>query len=175
MFRVSLFPILKATSFKIIQTNYFQSWAKLPFASINIANLLFNKLLRCLILTFRELPKPGDWNIELSNRSEISQTEQQHSSWFSCQITKRPGYFWYQYGGCDTSGELMPNVSQPLPLRKAERKKWLQDPFCGSTADTLLRTAIMEIHNMKTLKPRNPLRSATTAPLPLRISGNAPF
>ena len=36
------------------------------------------------------------------------------------------------------------------------------------------RTAIVETHNMKTLKPKNPLRSAVTAPLLLRISGNVP-
>ena len=37
------------------------------------------------------------------------------------------------------------------------------------------RTAIVETHNMKTLKPKNPLRSAATAPLPLRMSGNVPL
>ena len=34
---------------------------------------------------------------------------------------------------------------------------------------------IVETHNMKTLKPQNPLRSAATAPLPLRLSGNVPL
>ena len=144
MFRLSRFPILKATSFKIMQTNYFQYWAKLPFACIDIATLLvealFNKLLKCLILTFREVPKPGDWYLKLPNRSEISQTEQQHNSWFSCQITERSGYFLYQYSGFDTSRELMPIISKPLPLQGGT-EKWLQDPFCGSAADTRLRTA----------------------------------
>ena len=36
------------------------------------------------------------------------------------------------------------------------------------------RTSIVETHNMKTLKPKNPLRSAATAPLPLCVSGNVP-
>ena len=80
-----------------MQTDYFQSWAKLPLACINIATLqvgtLFNKLLKSLILTFRELPKPGDWYLKLSSHSEISQTEQQHNSYVSCQITERSGYF----------------------------------------------------------------------------------
>ena len=166
MFRLSRFPVLKATSFKIMQTNYFQSWAKLPLACINTATLLvetlFNKLLKCLILIFRELPKPGDWYSKLSNRSEISQTEQQHNSWFSCQITERSSYFWYQYSGFDTSRELMPIVSKP----QGGTEKWLQDPFCGSAADTRLRTAtaIVETYNMKTLTSKNPLRSAATAP-----------
>ena len=70
---------------------------KVTTCCINIVTLLvetlFNKLLKCLILTFRELPKPGDWYLKISNRSEISQTEQQHNSWFSCQITERSGYF----------------------------------------------------------------------------------
>ena len=52
-----------------------------------------DKLLKCYILTFREIPKPGDWYLKFSNRSEISQTEQQHYSWFSYQITERSGYF----------------------------------------------------------------------------------
>ena len=167
MFRLSCVPILKAT------TNYFQSWAKLPFAYINIVTLpvetLFSKL-RCLILTFSEIPKPGDWYLKLSNRSEISETEQQHSSWFSSQITERSGYFWYWYSGFDISRESMPHVSKPLPLRGAE--KWLQDPFYGSAADVRLRTALVEIHNMKTLKPKHPRCPAATARLPLRISGN---
>ena len=126
MFWLSRFPILKDTSLKIMQTNYFQSWAKLPVAYINIATqqveTLFNKLLKCLILTFREIPKPGDWYWKLSNRSDISQTEQQHNSWFSCQITERSGYFLYQYSGFHTSRELMPSVSKPLPIRGVERK-----------------------------------------------------
>ena len=62
-----------------MQTNYIQSWAKLPFAYINIATLLvdilFNKLLKCLILTFRDITKPGESYLKLSNRSEISLTE----------------------------------------------------------------------------------------------------
>ena len=37
------------------------------------------------------------------------------------------------------------------------------------------RTAIVETHNMKALKLKNPLRSAATAPLPLRSSGNVPL
>ena len=36
------------------------------------------------------------------------------------------------------------------------------------------RTARVETHSMKTLKTKNPLRPAATAPLPLRISGNVP-
>ena len=52
----------------------------------------------------------------------------------------------------------------PNGYRSAGRNgKWLQDPFCGSAADTRLRTAIVETHNMKTLKPKDPLRSAATA------------
>ena len=152
MFRLSRFPILKATSFKIMQTNYFMSWAKLPFACINIAALLvetlFSKLLKCLILTFREIPKPGDWYLKLSNRSEISQTEQQHNSWFSCQITERSGYFLYQYSGFDTSRESMPIVSKPLPLRRAERKN-------GSRTHSA-----------------DPPRTPASAPPPHRHSGN---
>ena len=145
MFRLSCVPILKAT------TNYFQSWAKLPFAYINIVTLpvetLFSKL-RCLILTFSEIPKPGDWYLKLSNRSEISETEKQHSSWFSSQITERSGYFWYWYSGFDTSRESMPNVSKPLPLRMAERKN-------GSRTHSA-----------------DPSRTSAYAPLPHRLSGN---
>ena len=80
-----------------MQADYFQSRAKLPFAYINIATLLVetlvNELLKCLILTVRETLEPRDWYFKPSNRSEISQTEQQHNSWFSCQITERSGYF----------------------------------------------------------------------------------
>ena len=136
---------------------------------------LLNKLLRCLILTCCEIPKPRDWYLKLSNRSEISQ---QHSSWFSCQITERSGYFQYQYSGFDTSRESMPVVFKPLPLRRVERKNG-SGPILrirrGHPPPHRHRTAIVEIHNMKTLKPKNPLRPAVTAPLPLRISGNVPL
>ena len=153
MFRLSRFPILKATSFKIMQTNYFQYWAKLPFACIDIATLLvealFNKLLKCLILTFREIPKPGDWYLKLPNRSEISQTEQQHNSWFSCQITERSGYFLYQYSGFDTSRELMPVISKLNRYHsRAERKN-------GSRTHSA-----------------DPPRTPASAPPPHRHSGN---
>ena len=62
-----------------MQTNCIQFWAKLPFVYINIATLLvdipFNKLLKCLILTFCDITKPGESYLKLSNRSEISLTE----------------------------------------------------------------------------------------------------
>ena len=165
MCRLSRFPILKTTSLKIILTNYFQSWTKLLFAYINIATLLvetlFNKLLNCVILTFREIPKPGDLYLKLSNRSEISQTEQQHNSGFSCPITERSGYFNIKYSGFDTSRELMLIVSKPLLLRRAERKNGSRT---HSADPPRHRTAIVETHNMKTLKPKNPLRPAATAP-----------
>ena len=71
---------VSAIPFSYTESHVLQNNAKLPFACINIATLLvetlFNKLLKCLILTFREIPKPGDWYLKLSNRSEISQTEQ---------------------------------------------------------------------------------------------------
>ena len=182
MFRLSCVPILKATPLKIIQTNYFQSWTKLPFAYINIATLpvetLFNKLLRCLILTFREILKPGDWYLKLSNRSEISQTEKQHSSWFSCQLTERSGSFNIDIAASilqDHRWQLSPNR-----YRSAGRSgKMVPGPIVrirrGHPPPHRHRTAIVEIHNMKTVKPKNPLRTASTVPLPLRISGNVPL
>ena len=182
MFRLSRFPILKAKPFKIMQTNYFQSRAKLPFACINIATLLvetlFNKLLRYLILTFCEIQKPGDWYLKLHNRSEISQTEQQHNSWFSCQITERSGYF-YNNIAAFILQEVWSKLS-PNRYRSAGRNgKMAPGPILrirrGHPPPHRHRTTIVETHNMKTLKPKNPLRSTVTAPLPLRISGNVPL
>ena len=148
MFRLSRFPILKATTFKKMQTNYFQAWAKLPLACINIATLLvktlFNKLLKCLILTFREFPKPRDWYLKLSNRSETSHTEQQHSSWFSCQITERSGYFNINIA----AAILQESWCQLSPNRKAERKN-------GSKTHSV-----------------DPPRTPASAPPPHRHSGN---
>ena len=62
----------------------------------------------------------------------------------------------------------MPIVSKRLPLRRAERKM-APGPILrirrGHPPPHRHRTAIVETHNMKTLKPKDPLRSAATAPL----------
>ena len=68
----------------------------------------------------------------------------------------------------------MPIVSKPLPLRRAERKNGPRIRR-GQPPPHRHRTAIVETHNMKTLKLKNPLRPAATALLPLRVSGNVPL
>ena len=43
-------------------------------------------------------------------------------------ISERLEYFLYQYHGFNTSRVLRPIVSNPVPRRRVERKKWLREP-----------------------------------------------
>ena len=92
---------------------------------------LFNKLLRCLILTFREISKHGDWYLKLSNRSEISQTEQQHSRWFSWQITERSGIFYINIAASilqESRCQLSPNRYRCGSGLETKMEKWKNGP-----------------------------------------------
>ena len=179
MFRLSRFPMLKATSFKIMPTNYFQSRTKLPFACINIATLLvktlFNKLLKCLI----------QWNPKA--RRLILKAPQ--SLWNFTHGTAAQQLILlsnYRAIGVFLNINIAASILQeswcqlsPNRYRSAGRNEkmapwpilWIRH---GHPPPHHHRTAIMETHIMKTLKPQNPLRSAATAPLPLRTSGNVP-
>ena len=61
------------------------------------------------------------------------------------------GVFWYQYRGFDTSRDIRPIVSKPLPLHRAKRKYGSKTHSCWPAAVTRLRPAVVETHNMKIL------------------------
>ena len=64
MFQLSCFPKLKATSLIIMAKHIIISDQSFVFISITTLSVesLFNHLLRCLILRFREMSRPGDWH-----------------------------------------------------------------------------------------------------------------
>ena len=66
-----------------------------------------------------------------------------------------------RYRSAGRNGKMAPG-----PIRRIRR---------GHPPPHLHHTAMVQTHNMKTLKTKNPPLQATTAPLPPCISGNAPL
>ena len=122
----------------------FSYLSKVPrFVLISITTLpaeaLFNNLLRYLILRFCEMSKLGNWY----NSPIALKFDRRISSTTAKSHVQSQSYrsILYQYCGFDTSRDLRPTVSKPLPLRKAERKNGSRSHSCGPAADTRLRPA----------------------------------
>ena len=66
----------------------------------------FQYQIRRLIVRSREVSKPRDWYLELSDGPEIWQAPQKHCCWGACQISKRYDNSNYQSRGFETSWDL---------------------------------------------------------------------
>ena len=102
----------------------------------------------------------------------VLQVDQQDNSWLTCPISERLGYFLYQFPGLDTSRDLKPILSKPLPLSRAGQKN---DPRTHShwpAADTRLGLASAPPWwKHTTWKHCNPKVCSALRGL-LRVSGN---
>ena len=127
------------------------------FVFISITTLpvdaLFNKLLRCLILRFREISKPWDWHSSTIASKFDRQISSTTAGWH-VQFQSDRSIFDINFTASilqDTWGQLSPNRYHTA----GRNKKWLQDPFLRTRREhphpSRLRPAVMEVHNMKTL------------------------
>ena len=154
MFQLSCFPQLKSTSLIIMQTNYFHSWAKLPFCC---HQQYHSASWGSIQLAVKNSSPKIPWNdeagrlISFSNRFEIWHADPQYTSRFACSVSEPSEYFQYQYGTFDTSRDLRPNLFKPLTLRSAERKNGSRIHSRGPAVDTWLASV-----------PPTPRRSGNT-------------
>ena len=177
MFRLFCVAILKATSLKIMKqiiSSTEQSYHVLS-STLWIYQLRLSS--RCLILAFSENPKAS--RVILKSSSQIALKSHRGNSSTAAdspvKLQSDRGIF-----NIDIAASILQEnrcKMSPNRYRFAGRSgKMAPGPILWiRRGHPPPHRHLVEIHNMKTLKPPNPPRPAATAPLPLRMSGNVPW